>query len=345
VNWMVDNRVGRVGLLMGVGLAILWLGAAGPLHAGWSITQTIKLKKGWNAVFLELEPEVANPDELFKDMPVVDQVLTYYPIHSPVEFIQDPDEVAWKKAGWHRWVPPGTPEGFLKNLYSLQANQAYLIHCTEDHTWEVSGTAMFERQEWQPDSFNFIGFHVDPDRTPTFKQYYDGSKAHADAHIYCLKDNHWTREASLETEIKPAEAYWVYCRGGSDFMGPVDIRLPGSGTELRFLVTNPVLEISIVNASPGIRSFWLLPIPNASEADPSVPLSLEVPRIEGRPTYEPLGAAGIEFTTGPGEEKKVRLAVRREEITTDEAKSLLRISDDLGNRFYVPVWAEKLKIE
>lgn len=322
-------------------LAIILLGAPGLLYADWSITQTTELKVGWNAVFLEVEPDDPQPKAVFNEKPI-DQVLTYYPIHSPVEFIEDPDQVGWKKPGWHRWVPPEAEEAFLNNLYALQANQAYLIHCKEEYTWEVTGTPKFQRRTWQPDSFNFVGFHVDPDTTPTFEQYFDGSKAHADAHIYYLENNLWKRLGETTTTINAGEAFWVYCQGGSDYMGPLDIKLPHSSNALRFLVTNPVLEIAIANPSPHTRTVTLAPVGEG----PFVPLSREIESLKsGETSYEPLGPAGWNFSLKSGSQQKIRLAVRREEITANEVKSLLKITDNLGNRFYIPVWAERLKIE
>ncbi|KPA11458.1 conserved hypothetical protein, secreted [Candidatus Magnetomorum sp. HK-1] len=43
--------------------------------AGKTVTQTIHLNTGWNAIFLEVFPEEPNPDILFKDTPIT-QVLT-----------------------------------------------------------------------------------------------------------------------------------------------------------------------------------------------------------------------------------------------------------------------------
>lgn len=321
------------------GFAMLWLAAPGLLCADWRITQTVELKAGWNAVFLEVEPDDPDPEVVFEGKPV-DLALTYYPVQSPVEFIRDPEDVPWKKPGWHRWVPPDAEEVFLNNLYALQANQAYLVHCKEDYTWDVTGTTKFQRRTWQPDSFNFVGFHVDPVDPPSFGQYFGGSKAHADFHIYYLEADQWKRLKDPSASISAGQAYWVYCRGGSDYMGPLDITLPHSGSALRFLVTNPALEIRIANRSANVSSVSL----NA-EMDHAVPFSREIESLKGEgTTYEPLGPEGWNFSFEPESEQKVRLVLRREEISADEIRSLLKISDDTGNRFYIPVWAEKLKV-
>jgi len=81
------------------------------------------------------------------------------------------------------------------------------------------------------------------------------------------------------------------------------------------------------------------------EGDAAVPLSREIESLKGEETiYEPPGPGGWNFSLESGGEQKVRLGVRREELTVDEARSLLKISDDVGDRFYVPVLAERLKV-
>ena len=101
-----------------IGLKRLWpvmliiaLTVPGLLHAGQEITQTLDLKAGWNAVYLEIGPAEADPDVIFAGTPVT-QALTYYPKNSPVQFIQDPAETPWEKSGWSRWVPGTVPRPF-----------------------------------------------------------------------------------------------------------------------------------------------------------------------------------------------------------------------------------------
>ena len=51
----------RAIVTMAVAAALMALGAQAQTR-----TQSVPLAKGWNAVWLEVEPEVASPTELFK---------------------------------------------------------------------------------------------------------------------------------------------------------------------------------------------------------------------------------------------------------------------------------------
>ena len=92
----------------------------GILLADHSRNQTIQLKKGWNAVFLEVDPEEHDPDKAFENLPV-DLVATFYGQISSIQYIKDPDEGNWKTDGWHKWIRPDAPDAFLKNLFRMGA--------------------------------------------------------------------------------------------------------------------------------------------------------------------------------------------------------------------------------
>jgi len=175
----------RCHILMWICLVTILLCFSSQTMANQSITQTFQLKTGWNSVFLELSPEDPNPDNIFTGTPV-DQVVSYFPDNSPVQFIKDPEESDWKKPGWSRWVAPERPEALLKNLFELQADQAYLIFCKSDYVWTVSGIPGTGKQKWIPDAYNLTGFHVNPETPPTFAQYFEGSQAHSDMKIFFL---------------------------------------------------------------------------------------------------------------------------------------------------------------
>jgi len=116
---------------------------------------------------------------------------------------------------------------FLKNLFRIHSGQAYLIHATEDAAWQIQGQSHFSRPKWCANSFNLIGFCIDPNDMPTFAQYFAYSKAHENLLVYELKNNKWNKVSNLEEHfIESGKAYWVYCRGESDYMGPLDITLP-----------------------------------------------------------------------------------------------------------------------
>lgn len=305
-------------------------------RADWTRTQTIQLQKGWNAVFLEVDPAVDDPDEVFAGLPV-DLVATFYGRASSIQYIKDPDEADWKREGWHKWLPPDAPDAFLKNLYRLHANQGYLIRATEAVTWEIVGNAHFSRPRWRPNSFNFTGFFVDPDDKPTFSEFFANSKAHGNSITYYLMDNHWHEVTNPASHIvEPGRAYWVYCRGESDFMGPLDITLPLSGDRLDFQALASTLRIYLKNKSDVPINAQPASLPGKDNG-PLVAMSMELRTAIATTllddwTANPYG----EIEAGAGQ--TFYLTVRRDRMAAGDYASLLQLTGG-GARFFIPVAA------
>ena len=309
-------------------------------NANVSITQTISLKSGWNAIFLEVLPDNSDPDIVFDRTPVV-QVLTFVPEISSIQFIEDPDEIDWKKDEWLRWIPPQGPESFFKNLYSLIDNQAYLVFSLSDYTLNITGTPYIKNRKWEPDTYNLVGFYVDPVAPPTFEQYFSGSPAHSQLDIYTLKNNTWKHIDKPDQEnIENGKAYWVYCNNSSRYPGPLEIVLPAADNELNFRNSIPQCDVKIVNRSADPLSFTVTPIPN-SITDAGVPLSIVSYTDVTQKVFTPFESQTEAMAIEKGASVILRLSIRRNDIYAPTVSSLLKFTDDLGNRFYLPVMAEK----
>jgi len=306
------------------------------LNANTTIDQTISLNKGWNAVFLKVQIQETDLNEIFENTPIK-KVVTYYPRHSSVQFIQDPDSIDWNKDRWHRWVSKDYPDSFLNNLYRLNANRSYLIYSKEQFIWKIFGKPIFQIKKWQPESFNFTGFHIAPDSNMTFSDYFEKSNAHIDLNIYQLINNKWKRIANPYSEfINANESYWVFCKGGSSYQGPLNIIVPGIKNILEYPLHIDELTIEVKNESDIDLSFSISKLENNL-----VPLSLKT--INDK--YEKLYTPFISYSKNslkPGQSEKICLAVIRKEILSKEVSGLLKISDDLGNQYYLTVWAKGL---
>ncbi len=322
------------------GMLLALLTGALPASAAWTLSQTIQLTPGWNAVFLEITPDDPDLDAVF-DGTSVDLVVSFYPMATPVQYIQDPGEIEWKRDGWHRWTRPGSPDAFANNLYALQANQAYLIKATEEVTLTLSGEPKARAFKWRPDSFNFTGFHIDPDNPPTFEQYFSGSDAHADSHIFYLSENQWVRVARPEEAvISPGEAYWVYCCGGSDYPGPLEVNLGGAGDRISFQKPVYGTDFELVNRQDGPLTVDLALVANSG--GPDLPLFIvERSLSSGDLSYTPVTTGGIAFDLSSGEERTIRLAVKTDARGAFQASNLIRITDSEGGRIHVPAIYEQ----
>ena len=107
-------RVGALGILFSLAGLLIALPSARPQ----SITQSITLQPGWNAIWLEVQPENKATSAVFSNLPVA-SVWTRAERLSAVDFIQDPSEQVFNEAGWLGWFPPARPEAFLGNLFTV----------------------------------------------------------------------------------------------------------------------------------------------------------------------------------------------------------------------------------
>ncbi|CAN2039065.1 hypothetical protein GMMP15_1030065 [Candidatus Magnetomoraceae bacterium gMMP-15] len=111
-----------------------------PALGNSQITQTFNLRTGWNAVFLEVQPDPRTPGDVFKDIKDdVESVWAWIDPGATIEYIVDPGEEDWNEAGWHVYFSEESKESFLTNLYAIFANTAYLIKMKKARTLTLSG--------------------------------------------------------------------------------------------------------------------------------------------------------------------------------------------------------------
>ncbi|MCA9448538.1 MAG: hypothetical protein KC931_15555, partial [Candidatus Omnitrophica bacterium] len=239
--------------------------------AQW-MEQTIELKSGWNSVYLEVEPFPAECSIQLLGLPV-ESVATYDPNSSPVEFIEDPSNLVPELPDWRFYFPKNDPRSFATNLYVFQAATPYLIKCSAPATWKVVGRPLHIPQNWKPNSYNLVGFPVDPDNPPTVESWFAPSTAHSPIDFWRLDSaGVWQKvNAVSTTTIEPGVAYWVYSNGESDYQGPLDIALP-QGTELNYERGLVEQAIEVSNVSALSRSVTVRALNSTSPPDPTLPI-------------------------------------------------------------------------
>jgi hypothetical protein len=300
-----------------------------------SVTQTFQLRNGWNSIWLEVEPTNAEIASVFAGLPLA-SVWTFVPQLSTVEFIQDQSEDLFNQPGWLPHFPPQRPEAFLTKLYRVNALRAYLVKLTNGpHTLTVTGRPVVREVRWVPDSFNLRGFPVNPSMLPTFNTFFGPSAAHAGQRIYQLRDDgQWTLVAPGDL-MKHGEAYWVFCRGASKFPGPLGIEVDfGDGLHYGSVLTELVPRV-INHASTGATVCWSDLLNGVNN-----PLYYQV-FASNRLSWVRLPAPYC-FTMDAGEERDVRLTMRRMDFPGTNFVSILEVKDAIGTRYLVPVTAEKL---
>jgi len=313
------------------------------VHAQSEVTQTFTLHPGWNAIFMEVQPEPRDPAAVFAGLDDLESVWTWLSRESTAEFIQDPSEGLYGRPGWHAYfnVPQDDFRSKLTNLFAVLGNQAYLFKIKDDaadFTWEISGVPSMRKIRWLADSFNMVGFHVDPAAPPSFAAIFAPSPAHAGQAIYRLNNQNGRWEFVQDpasATIRSGEAYWVYCEGSSAYQGPLKVDLPMSDG----LLSGTALTrhtVTLTNLSSVARTV------NFALSGEVVLFYREWDVTNGYFIWKPLDQMSP-VALQPESSRNVWLEVRRELMNSGLSQSLMEISDDKGIRIQVPVSAEKVQ--
>lgn len=325
-------------------LPSLFIAGSISIHAqdaspGHQRVQQIALSKGWNAVYLEVQPSNSAPAAVFSGLPV-DKVATLFKAPVSNQFVSDATVNLSKGQGWGVWYAAGSPEAFLKSLDTILGSRAYLIHTTAACQWRATGDALPTSVEWRADAYNFVGFPIASNGGPTFAQFFAGSKAHKDQAIYRLADGKWKKvlQASAET-MKSGEAFWAYCKGPSDYQGPLRVE---TETHNGLIIGASGSQVVLRNETP----YPLSPtIEHFAATGPALPLSVMI-RSLGDPSA-PVRALPAEMPAGPwmqalppletGKSMAIPFECRARAMSQPRQTSLLKITTDIGTESWVPV--------
>jgi len=301
-------------------------------------TQTLQLQRGWNAVYLEVIPTNPSPASVFAGTPV-SIAATFLGTETTVQFIRDPSAIGWKKEGWGVWYAAGRPDSFLSTLHAVGGNRAYLIQADRDFTLRVEGLVELSRVVWKADSYNFIGFSLEPESPPTFEKFFGGSKAHRNSRIFRLVSDHWSLVTNpTGTVMRAGEAFWVECKGGSDFQGPLRVKSPdgnrlsfGERTGTDLILANEsrdpaAVQVETIGTGEGIPLVYSISaITDTGPQD----VDTDLPALHAFGTLE------------PGARSSFRLKVRRDKMTSPTGAALLKVSNGAGSLVWVPVSARR----
>ena len=302
-------------------------------------TQTIPLKAGWNAMFLEVEPSDSAPAKVMAGTSV-DIVASFFDPGAAPQFVSNPGRNLFKEAGWGTWYAESRPDAFLKSLYALYGQRAYLIHATNDCTLSVTGTVVPANVKWTPDAYNLVGFSVSDSAPPSFDQFFAGAAALHHNKIYRLVNGAWRQvtDPSAET-LRSGEAFWIFCSGSTTYQGPLRVETTsrqglvlGSGGDavvLRNETSHPVVP-TLAHVASGSNAVPLLIVVRAVGGTAMAIQNMGVPKPDGSwsqslPTLE----AGASI--------RIPLEAKVENMTLPVHQSLLKISTDMGTETWIPV--------
>jgi hypothetical protein len=319
--------------------ALLCAGASSSAYAQ-DDEQQFDLQPGWNSIFIEIQPEPAEPGAVFGGLQDLASVWTWVASDTPLQFIRDSRERPWKEPGWRAYFPPSCPEWVLTNLHAVLAHRAYLVRLdgTQAQTLIVRGRRVLRELRWQADGFSHVGLPVDPAAPPTFEAFFQPSPAHYDPlvglhDVYRLSDlGAWELAAPADL-VRRGEAYWVQTRGASTYQGPLALAVDLGGDALEFSSAVGQQVLSIRNAADEERTVTVAFAPGA----PPLPvLYASTDADSAQRLWRPLPGA---FAARGGGEITVRLAVRAADLPPgeDDLESTLTVSDGAGVKHVLAV--------
>jgi len=320
---------------------------------GAPVSQSFTLKGGWNAVFLQVQPglnplppdgctpapgrTLPEPCEIFGAIPGIESVWVWNPNTSPVEFIQNPAQLLEATPYMLSWFhEPSVP----RNLYAVPGERAYLIRRSDgagNYTLTVNGEPRMPHLDWKADSYNYVGFHLVPGSEPTFSQFFAGSPAHAGQKIYVLDNASatWVEVTNPGEGMHDGEAFWVYCKGASEFTGPLAVQLENSaGLDFGTMLTQQTLRVA--NRSHAAMNPVGISVSSAGA-------QLKYLRIDPAATPAtdwlsvPVSPSSLSLALAAGEESERTLGVLRAGIPAGETRTANLAVTDGGVRILVPV--------
>lgn len=304
--------------------------------------QNLPLRPGWNAIHLEVEPANADPSEVFRGLPI-ESVWTYASKVTAVDFIQDPNEPIWNRSSWRMWVPTNRIESFNNNLFKILGNRPYLINVTgaAPATLSVSGRPAFRPLAWVPEAYNLRGFAIDPTKRPSFQSFFQSSPAHYDAAATQLQKIYRLNSLGQWQIVGPNElmeagvAYWVFTRGGSDYVGPLDVRVQfGDGLDFGGSLTEQSFTLENLSSTP--KTVDVVDLSGGPN-----PLAVPLAGINGTAAWTNFPPS-YQVALAAGEKAEVRISLQRQRMTSTTVAKILGITDRQGTLIRVPVTGRKV---
>lgn len=152
------------------------------------LEQQINLKEGWNAVYLEVTPKNAKPNDVFKNIPSVKRVGCYYSdaYERTVQYTTDGERIKGMPlafASWDRDISDAA------TLHNIVGGMVYLVYSEAACSITLSGRPVLPYMMWRDTSkadamMNLVGVSVDAGVEVTAKNYFSNGPYSATGSAY-----------------------------------------------------------------------------------------------------------------------------------------------------------------
>ena len=240
------------------------------LNAAAAVTQQqIVLQPGWNAIFVELDPDDGNDQTPAADtdpadnapavvfnVPEIEMVWNHPKALVSPQYPVLPSEIGFNDPGWRLFIPQNSSEydeataQALTNLFAVSAGEVYLVKLAGEapKTLTITGQPKLHTIRWQPSQFNLVGFYVDPANPASFADFLNLSAAQ-DPEIFELNSATGTWDLLTKNDaMVSGKAYWVFNDGNLQLTTPLEVDLTSS-SGVAFLPHMAVRSMTITNRS------------------------------------------------------------------------------------------------
>lgn len=320
------------------------------------VTEAIDLQAGWNAVWLNLDPEPNTLDEILagQSPPLDYQAIWTLVEKGGVSAITDQD-ASGRWLFYDRDAP-----SHLSTLRFLHGHRAYLIHMRSAGRLNLAGRPVIRSHQFSSRTANLFGALTDPTfGALTFEEFFSHPKATGKVRaggvpvkhdIFTMSADALVRKNLTDT-ILPNTAYWVNVVQDFEYAGPLDLTSTSNGLSFGRTTALRTLRIG-VPTSTSARTVTLEALPCAALSATGVcsPGAGTVDWLEFRdsaplalPTWQPL-AGGATIVVPPGETQiEIPLRARRAELATSARNRgggtspidfplVIDVKDDTGSR-------------
>lgn len=271
-------------------LAVAVVSVAGGVFAS-HVRETLKLEKGWNAIYIESTPENSGCEEFFRDLPVT-AAAAYRSDADAVtaQLAEDGSEIVQQPIAFLQWVRGAS----VSTLNSIVGGRAYLVFATNAVN-EVSflGVPAVPRITWRKISsaqtnefFNLAGVSsVLPSQTAT-SYFGEGPYGTVKAGQQILgiggtDPNGPTLKTLVPfgkvSTVEPGKAYALTAGYAGDWPGVIGI----IGSErVTFARGDDLAALTLKNCGTKDRAFSVKLVPSALESEVFPPLRRRLPRTD-----------------------------------------------------------------
>jgi hypothetical protein len=346
---------------------VFWLVVIGGAHAQW-MTQHIPLRAGWNAVYLEVQPEPVYCNKVFAGTPV-EAVWKWDHRYATIQFDEDPETLLPEDPHWLAWLPPSDPRAFLGRLYALQGGESYLVRVASNaapFSLPLKGRVLLPDPEWKPLSLNLTGLTVHSNQPAFFADYFahipevDLTKGSLNELYKIDESNRNIRIVQpARVRIEPGRAYWIGCEAAPRYSGPLSVT-PSSPGSLDFGVQEIRQDLYVENVqSTGAITVLVRQVPSeeppAGQPELAGPVALSYYTQDASNNWDwlPLPSAGVTQRVEAGAGWNLQFGIRRGDMPDYEPvgsngwayQSIIEVSDvEQTLLLRVPVVAQRLEI-